>query len=58
MHYAVIETRQNGRATKEESPRFDNKLSAECWLRSACREAKSLKIKIVDHYLCREEQTQ
>ena len=52
MEYqAVIETKQKGKVIKELSPKFNNQLQAECWLGSVCREARELKVKIVDHYL-------
>ena len=50
-HYAVIETKQNGKTIKEHSPMFDNQLQSETWLGSACREARSLNVRIIDHYL-------
>jgi hypothetical protein len=50
-YQAVIETRQNGRTVKENSPAYDNQLQAECWLESSVREAKELKVKVTDHFL-------
>jgi len=52
QYYGVIETKQNSKRIREYSEYFDNKLQAECWLHACCREARDLKIKITDHYLC------
>jgi len=50
-YFATIETKQNNRVIKERSQDFDNQLQAEAWLGSCVREAKALKVKVVDHYL-------
>jgi len=50
-YYAYIETKINGRTDKELSPNFNNQLQAEMWLSSCIREAKSLGVKVVDHYV-------
>jgi hypothetical protein len=50
-YQAIIETKQNGKCLKEGSQYFDNKLHAEMWLGNCCKEARDLKIRIIDHYL-------
>jgi hypothetical protein len=54
-YQGIIETRQLKGTIKEQSPIFDNQLQAEMWLGNVCREAKSLKVRIVDHYLISKE---
>lgn len=50
-YFAVIETKYNGQNVKERSEYFNNPLSSQAWLTSCLRQAKELKVKVVDHYL-------
>lgn len=54
QYYGIIKTKQNGNTIEERSIVYNNQLHAECWLGSVCREARELKIKIVDHYIIRQ----
>ena len=51
--YSVIITKFKGQSVKENSPVFDNQLGAECWLHNCMKEARELKVKVVDHYICK-----
>jgi hypothetical protein len=52
-YYAILETKQKGKRVKERSQYFDVRLQAEMWLNNCCKQARELKIKITDHYLCK-----
>lgn len=52
-YWAVIETKINGQVRKERSQDFDNQLDSESWLHKAQCEAKLLKVRVTDHYLCK-----
>jgi len=51
--YAVIEIKQFNKSIKEKSQLFDTQLQAEMWLNEVLREAKKLKIKVLDHIICK-----
>lgn len=53
-YYSVIETRYKGQAIKERSEFFDNPMQSQAWLSNCLREAKALKVKVLDHYLVKE----
>lgn len=51
----VIETMYKGQAIKERSEFFNNPMQSEAWLSNCLREAKALKVKVLDHYLVKED---